>query len=408
MDAGPPVDADPDPDTATGAVRPGTYRRAATRGVRRDTSQEDRPAQPTAALAPARYFQAPPRPARHDADLVTRQLVREPFRAMGSSCAIAVTAAARDERPARHAIMAARWEVVTCEQAFSRFDPRSDLSRVNANAGEWVMVDRRLVDLVATALQARSATGGRFDPTILPALIAVGYDGPFDTLTTRLPRDPVGWGPGGHFEFDNERCCVRVGRAVALDLGAIAKGWSADRALKAMRAAWPSMPGGLVDLGGDLALWGSTPDGSPWRVAVTDPRSHSQTLTTLTVAGGGVATSGRDRRRFGPGRILHHLIDPASGSPALTGPLAATVVADAAHVAEIHATVLAMCDTVAAVDYVHEHPGIGALLVPLNGPVVSLGALGEVELTSPTETAAPKDRSAARLSSWWAVRSGSG
>ncbi len=78
-----------------------------------------------------------------------------------------------------------------------------------------------------------------------------------------------------------------------IDLGAIAKGWSADRGLQAMRAAWPDMPGGLVDLGGDLALWGATPDDAPWRVAVADPHKRGQTLTTLSVIAGGVVTSGR-------------------------------------------------------------------------------------------------------------------
>lgn len=294
---------------------------------------------------------------------------------MGSNCSVAVTASQRDERLARRAIAAARIEIAACERAFSRFDSSSDLSRANANAGAWVRVDRRLVDLVAAALRAREVTRGRFDPTILPALVAAGYDGPFDRLRAGPPRDIVGRASGGHVGVDVQRARIRVDGDTALDLGGIAKGWSADRVLRLMRLEWPAIPGGLVDLGGDLCVWGATPDGGPWRVAVTDPRDHGRTLDTLMLSGGGVATSGRDRRRFGPGRTRHHLIDPTTGRSAVPGPLAATVVGGCAHDSEVHATVLATCDSEAAAGYLIAYPGVGALLVPSAGPVIRLGTL---------------------------------
>ena len=51
---------------------------------------------------------------------------------------------------------------------------------------------------------------------------------------------------------------------------------------------------------------------------------------------------GQDRRRFGPGRSLHHLIDPETGAPAVRGPLAVTVVADDAAEAEALGTAFAI------------------------------------------------------------------
>ncbi len=102
------------------------------------------------------------------------------------------------------------------------------------------------------------------------------------------------------------------------------------------------LPGGLVDLGGDLALWGETPERGPWRIAVADPRRPGTNAGVLLLRSGGVATSGRDVRRFGPGGSLHHLIDPATGEPAQPGPLAVTVVAPSAAEAEAHATALAI------------------------------------------------------------------
>lgn len=295
----------------------------------------------------------------------------EGFRAMGCDCFAGVTAGAGDARRAARALAAARAEVAACEQTLSRFLPGSDLSRVNRDAGAWVEVDPRMVSATRAALAARRATGGLYDPTILAPLVAAGYDRSFEQLEERAPRDPGRWRPGAGVEVGIGR--VRLAAGAAIDLGGIAKGWSAGRALAAMRAAWPAMPGGLVDLGGDLALWGPTPEGGPWRIAVADPRAPGSHLATLLLEGGGVATSGRDRRRFGPGRSLHHIIDPATGEPARGGPLAVTVVAPEPGRAEAFATLIAVGGRAAAEEAVAAHADISALLVPDAGPPVLRG-----------------------------------
>lgn len=306
---------------------------------------------------------------------MTARLARTEFRAVGTACSAAVTAGPRDGRRARRALAAAVAEVAACERALSRFDPASDLSRLNGAAGAWTAVDRRLVHALSLAARAREDTGGRFDPTVLPALVAAGYDRSFEQLAERPARRAPGWRAGAVIEVDEEAGRVRLEPGAGVDLGGIGKGYAAARALDAMADAWPGLPGGLVDLGGDLALRGATPDAGPWRVAVADPRRPGRTLGTLLLGSGGVATSGRDVRRFGLGGSLHHLIDPATGEPARPGPLAVTVVAPDAAEAEVHATVLAMLDPDAAAAHVVGRPGLSALLVPYAGEPQTLGAL---------------------------------
>ena len=133
--------------------------------------------------------------------------------------------------------------------------------------------------------------------------------------------------------------------------------------------------GGLVDLGGDIAVRGESPEGGPWLVAVADPRRAGETLAVLALDSGGVATSGRDARRFGPARSLHHLIDPETGESALAGPLTVTVVAPDAVAAEVHATMLAIAGPGEAEEHVSARPRIAALYVPHVGPAVPLGQL---------------------------------
>jgi thiamine biosynthesis lipoprotein len=303
---------------------------------------------------------------------VRARLERQSFHAVGTTCAAAVSAGPRDGRLARAALAAAQAEVAECEAALSRFDARSDLSRLNAASGEWVFVSPRLVEALRLALRAREETGGRFDPTVLPALAAAGYDRSFEQLEERPAWRPEGWRAGGAVELAGDRARLEPG--VAVDLGGIGKGYAAERALEAMREAWPMLPGGLVDLGGDIALWGETPEHGRWRIAVADPRQPGATAGVLLLRFGGVATSGRDVRRFGPGGALHHLIDPTTGQPARPGPLTVTVVAPAAHVAEAHATALAIEDPIDAAAHIAARPEISAFYIPHVGEPLPLGS----------------------------------
>jgi thiamine biosynthesis lipoprotein len=303
---------------------------------------------------------------------MSAQLVERTFRAVGTSCRVAATADSADTGRAQRALDAAIEEVAACEAALSRFDTSSDLSRLNAAAGSWVEVDERLAESLRLALRARDETHGRFDPTILPALVAAGYDRSFEKLGERPPRPADGWRAGATVEVGGHR--ARIGAGAAVDLGGIGKGYAAGRALAAMRDAWPLLPGGVVDLGGDLALAGAPPGDGSWRIDVVDPRG-GRPAARLAVAGGGVATSGRDVRRFGPHRSLHHLIDPSTGAPAVPGPLAVTVVAADPVDAEVHATVLAISSSADAATHVAAHPQISALFVPHVGPPIALGRL---------------------------------
>jgi FAD:protein FMN transferase len=297
------------------------------------------------------------------------------FAALGTRCWIRVTTSPLELACARRASAAARAEIAACERALSRFDPESDLSAVNGHRGEWVQVEPRLLEALRTALALREATDGRCDPAVLPALVAAGYDRSYEKLTHREPRRPRR--AGSRVVVDRGRARVRLSEDTAVDLGATAKGWIAQRALSVMHDAWPALPGAIVDLGGDLAIAGSPPGGGAWIVDVEDPRGAGGRACRLQLGAGGVATSGPGRRRFGPGRAAHHLIDPATKLPVDGGPVSATAVHPDPAAADAHATALAVTPVAEAPRYVRARPGLGAVLVPVEGdPVV----LGEVSL----------------------------
>ncbi len=217
------------------------------------------------------------------------------------------------------------------ELRFSRFRGDSELSRVNAAAGSWATVSPPFAELVGFALAAWEQTDGRFDPTLLGAMVAAGYDRDFDEILAGARVELHAGKPAGgagDVRLDGRR--LRLPNGVALDLGGVAKGWTVDRAARAALAA--GLPWALIEAGGDLRLDGEPPVGG-LEVAVEDPESSDTDVGRIVLEDGALATSSVTRRAWGPG--LHHLIDPATGAPS-TGPvLQATVWAPTCADAEI-------------------------------------------------------------------------
>ena len=255
------------------------------------------------------------------------QTVMSEFRAMGTRI--------RCVGPAGHPAFGSAVDTVRAtfereELRCSRFRGDSELSRVNASAGTWTTVSVGFADLVRIALDGWARTGGRFDPTLLHALLAAGYDRDFDEILAGArvqlhPGTPAG--RAGEVALEGRR--LRLPEGVALDLGGLAKGWTADLAARAAAAA--GLPWALIDAGGDLRLIGEPP--TDLEIAVEDPETPEAEIGRIVLRNGAIATSSVTRRSWGPGR--HHLIDPATGAPSTGEVIQATVWARTCADAEI-------------------------------------------------------------------------
>ncbi len=215
---------------------------------------------------------------------------------------------------------------------FSRFRGDSELTSVNSRAGRWTRVSPSFAALLAYSLDAAAHSDGLFDPTVLPSLIAAGYDRDFDELIAGArdalhPSEPCGRWP--EIELDGDLVLLPPG--VGLDFGGIAKGWAVD--LAAHAAVGRGLRWVIVNAGGDLRIAGSPP-AAGFEIAIDDPEIPGDELTRVRVQHGALATSSVTARAWGPG--LHHLIDPRTGKPADTGVLQATVWAETCTEAEIH------------------------------------------------------------------------
>jgi thiamine biosynthesis lipoprotein len=149
-----------------------------------------------------------------------------------------------------------------------------------------------------------------------------------------------------------------------LDLGGIAKGWAADR----VAARLGSEGAALVNAGGDIAAVGAR----EWPIAVEAAGGS----VTLALREGGLATTGRDRRRWTRnGRSQHHIVDPTTGCPASTDLLAVTVAAESAAEAEVLATSLFLAGSCERALGEADARGVAAVLVKEGGEAFLTGAL---------------------------------
>lgn len=286
---------------------------------------------------------------------------------VGSAWSCTVRLVVEDERVLRPATQDLTALLARIDATASRFRTDSALSIANRRAGRPVPVPKLLVDLVDAALDAAAQTGGAVDPTIGLTMQRIGYDRDIrsiaDDATLPAPGGPRS-GAWKAVRLHREAGLLTVPRGAALDLGATAKAWTADHAAHALATRYDT--GVLVELGGDLAVAGVRPDG--WCVNVAEREGADGQL--VLVRHGGLATSTSTVRTWRrAGRVMHHIVDPATGLPA-DGPWRTASVSAPCALAANVASTAAIVRGDDAVEWLTRR-GLAARLVAQDGSVVT-------------------------------------
>lgn len=204
------------------------------------------------------------------------------------------------------------------EALLSRFVPDSDLQRVNRDPRPVVPVSGPLAELLADADRLRTSTDGLVDVGVGGPVAAWGYDRTFSAVTDRreAPADrDVAW------HFDPASNLLQREPGVLIDLGGVAKGWTADRAVEEGMAI-------VVSAGGDIR------SEDPGTVSTVED-GLGGIAGRIAVGRGGLATSSTRRRRWRvAGGEVSHLIHPGTGRPVRSPIVSATAVAGTALLAE--------------------------------------------------------------------------
>ena len=204
---------------------------------------------------------------------------------------------------------------------YHEYDGINNLKTVNDAAGVApVQVDERIIRLLQDCKAIYDITGGKVNAamgSVLNLWHEARSDGRDDPLNAYLPDADALIEAAAHMDFDKVEIDPEAGTvyitdpAMRLDVGAIAKGWAAQRAAEAAPA------GLLISVGGNVCATGPKEGGAPWVIGIQNPADPEQYLHTIYLSSGSVVTSGDYQRTYWvDGKSYHHIVDPDTLYPA--------------------------------------------------------------------------------------------
>jgi thiamine biosynthesis lipoprotein len=286
------------------------------------------------------------------------------FRAMNTDVQIILCVPLGQKKRGERALKRTQQLFKQAEETLSRFNPKSELTCLNSSAGSQFKASPLLFAVIEESLKAARATGGIFDPTILPGLLASGYNQSFEKLAEPTHAAPPNI-PGTKCRWQDiilypGSSSVYLPAGCSIDLGGIGKGWTVDKASNGLE----DIDNFVIDAGGDIRGKGRKADGLPWTVGVADPFVEGRILTVVELQEGAICTSTSIRRKWElNGKLQHHLIDPRSGEPSRSGVVSATIIAGSAVRAEIISKTALILGAEDGLRFIESQPNASGLLV---------------------------------------------
>ncbi len=260
--------------------------------------------------------------------------------------------------------------VILVDSLMSSYRNTSDVARIARSPESPVRVSKETIHVLLHAREYWGLSGGLFDPTAGPLTTLWKNAIASGTLPARQSIDSARALTGlGQATIDSARQTVRLGKkGMTLDLGGIAKGYALDLARKEMRGT----SAGMIDLGGNVLVFGKSPaEDGKWRIGIVHPRDDQRLLGFVTLDSGAVATSGDYENFFVlHGRRYSHLIDVTTGMPS-RGVLSASAVAPTGEWSDGMSATLMLMGACAGIRVADSLGTVGAVIVndPGNGAV---------------------------------------
>ena len=257
-------------------------------------------------------------------------------------------------------------EIRRIESVFSTGDPASEIAKLNAS-GEAVLSEDA-AELLERALSIYGMTGGAFDISIYPVMRAWGFtelydeenlvekeNTPVDIPDAETLAEVLSHVDASKIEFDAQTGEVRLPEGAEIDLGGIAKGYAAQRVIELFKEN--GVTSAMLDLGGNVQVLGTKPNGKDWKVGLRDPAGEQPVIGVIACSDRAVVTSGGYERYITgrDGKTYHHIIDPKTGYPARNGLVSVSIVCDDGTLADGLSTALYVLGTEKAIECWKEH-----------------------------------------------------
>lgn len=255
-------------------------------------------------------------------------------------------------------------EIERVESLMSTYIEHSEISRLNREGTVEASPD--CLRVLERAGYFNRLSGGAFDITMKPLLDLYGasFDSTDQPPSAAAIEKALTLVSGGRMKIEGNTVKLAEGSSITLD--GIAKGYAIDRAVAVLMEH--GVEHALVDAGGDVRVVGDK-CGSPWKVAMQDPRDPANHLAVIRLDNNSVATSGDYRRYFEPSMKHHHIIDPRTGYSA--GELiSVSVVAETAMDADALATSIFVMGAARGMALAESLEGVEALVVTSDREII--------------------------------------
>lgn len=261
------------------------------------------------------------------------------FFAMDTYIACQVLSA--DEEQAAEALDAVQAAFMEIDRLTNRFAQDSEITAVNRNAGVApVKVSADVFAMVETSLQWSDKSEGAFNILIGDVMDLWGFGSEHPTVPSQEALAAALTRTDYHqIVLDKANSTIYLPqKGMVMDLGGVAKGYATDKAVAALKEL--GITNALINAGGNVYAMGCRADGTPWKVGVQDPRNPQGIKTVLQGRDTALVSSGDYQRYFEKDGVrYHHILDPASGTPARAS-AGTTVIMKSATLADILSTIL--------------------------------------------------------------------
>lgn len=258
------------------------------------------------------------------------------------------------------------------EKEMSRDIPESDVARINSMAGiEPVHVAADTFAVIKKGLEVSALGDGFFDITIGPvvSLWGIGTDSPRVPSPSELKKalSKVDY---RNVDIDEEKLTVFLkNTGMSIDLGAIAKGWAADRIQSFLSSS--GIERGIINLGGNVMVLGKKNNSTDWHVGIQNPEdTRGSYIGIISAESCSVVTSGKYERYFiVDGYKYHHIFNPYTGYPVDNDLISVTIVAKESLTADAYSTLGFSLGLDKGLKLVDETPFVDAVFITENHDV---------------------------------------
>lgn len=285
-------------------------------------------------------------------------------------CNFEITVVASSKEKANNSINLAVSEITRIEKLISSWDPNSQTSLINRNAGvQPVQVDVELIELIERSVAISELTDGAFDISFASIDKVWKFDGSMKEMPSKeIIHSSVALIDFENIIIDKKNSSVFLPqKGMKIGFGGIGKGYAADKAKALLQEN--GIEAGIINASGDMNTWGTQPNGQKWKVAITNPLNKEKSFGLLPIEKGAVVTSGNYEKFVVFNGIRYtHIIDPRTGYPS-SGILSVTVFAPKAELADALATAIFVMGIETGLNRVNQLPGIECIIIDEQGGI---------------------------------------